>query len=97
MTVKDKSVNAWQIGILLFILLFANKILVLPSLLYDGAKVEAFFIPVILFALELGLLVLFYKVKNKVSNTVFCRNHQRTSWKSGYIHRFHINNGLFHL
>lgn len=71
MTVKDKSVNAWQIGILLFILLFANKILVLPSLLYDGAKVEAFFIPIILFALELGLLVLFYKIKTKFPTQSF--------------------------
>lgn len=71
MTVKDKSVSAWQIGILLFILLFANKILVLPSLLYEGAKVEAFFIPIILFAFDLGLLILFYKVKTKFPTQSF--------------------------
>lgn len=71
MIVKDKSISAWQTGILLFILLFANKILVLPSLLYSTAKVEAFFIPVALFILEMGLLFLFYKVKTKFPEESF--------------------------
>ena len=69
--VKDKSINVWQAGVLLFILLFANKILVLPSLLYERAKVEAFFIPILLFLLEIGLIVLFYKVKTKFPNQSF--------------------------
>lgn len=71
MIVRDKSVNVWQIGILLFILLFANKILVLPSLLYEGAKAEAFFVPIFLFAIEICLLFLFYKIKTKYPTQSF--------------------------
>ena len=71
MIVRDRSVNVWQIGILLFILLFANKILILPSLLYDGAKAEAFFVPIILFLVEIGLLFLFYKIKTKYPTQSF--------------------------
>ncbi len=65
MKVLDKNINAWQLGIMLFILLFANKILVLPSLLFEGAGLEAVFIPVLFFVLEMGLLFLFYKLKTK--------------------------------
>lgn len=71
MTIRDKSITAWQTGIILFILMFANKILVLPSLLYDTAKLEAFFVPIFLFALEFGLIVLFYKVKTKFPTESF--------------------------
>ena len=63
MTIKDKSLTAWQVGIMLFIILFSNKILVLPSLLYEGAKLEAYFVPIILFVLEFGLIYLFYRMK----------------------------------
>lgn len=69
--VRDKNLNVWQASILLFILLFANKILVLPSLLYDGANVEAFFIPVLLFVLEMGLIFLYYKIKTKFPSQSF--------------------------
>ncbi|MDE6583147.1 MAG: hypothetical protein K2K31_00650, partial [Clostridia bacterium] len=63
MTVKDRSITAWQLGILIFMLMFANKILVLPSLLYEGAKLEGYFVPIILFILEFGLVYLFYRMK----------------------------------
>lgn len=65
MKIYDKSITAWQAGIILFILLFANKVLVLPSLLYEGAHFEAFFVPIILFALEFGIIGLFYFLKKK--------------------------------
>lgn len=71
MKVIDKSITAWQTGILLFILLFANKILVLPSLMYDGASFESFLIPVVLFVFEMGLLYLFYKLKTKFPEESF--------------------------
>ncbi len=71
MKILDKSISVWQTGILLFILLFANKILVLPSLLYDGAKMNAFFIPIALFLLEFALLFVFYKVKKRFPNLSF--------------------------
>lgn len=71
MKVKDKSISAWQTAILMFTLLFANKVLMLPSLLYNGAKVEAFIIPIILSLFEFGLLFLFYKLKTKYPNESF--------------------------
>lgn len=72
MNIKDKSISAWQLGILIFILIFANKILLLPSLLYDGAKMEAFIIPIVLFVFEMGILFLFYKLKTKYPNESIC-------------------------
>jgi len=71
MKVLDRNITTWQAGILLFILLFANKILLLPSLLYEGAKMESIFVPVILFLLEIGLLFLFYKLKMKYPTEKF--------------------------
>lgn len=65
MIVRDKSITVWQAGIIMFVLMFANKILVLPSLLYETAKLDAFLIPIILFAFEMGILWLFYVLKNK--------------------------------
>ena len=63
--IRDKTIGAWQTGILLFFLIFANKILVLPSLLFNNAKFEGLIASVSLFLLELGLLVLFWKLKKK--------------------------------
>ena len=56
MKINDKTINAWQVSILIFILTFANKILTLPSLLYDKTGVEGFLVPVFLFGFEIGLL-----------------------------------------
>ncbi len=63
--IRDKTIGAWQTGILLFFLIFANKILVLPSLLFNNAKFEGLIASVFLFLLEFGLLVLFWKLKKK--------------------------------
>lgn len=71
MKVLDRSITAWQTGIILFILLFANKILILPSLLYEDAKLEAFLVPIFLFVLELGLIFLFYRIKTKYPSERF--------------------------
>lgn len=75
---KDRTISAWQAGILLFILLFANKVLALPSLLYDKAKLEAFIIPIILFGLEMGVIFIFYRLKVRYPHESFadiCRLH----------------------
>ena len=68
---KDRTINAWQAGILTCVLLFANKILILPSLLYEDTKMEAVFVPFVLFAFELGLVFLFFKLKSKFPNCSF--------------------------
>lgn len=71
MKILDRTLSAGQTGILLFVLLFANKILILPELLFDGAKFEAVFIPVFSFCLELALLWLFYRVKRRFPQQSF--------------------------
>ncbi len=73
MKVLDRSINAWQLGILIFILLFANKILVLPSLLFEGAKMESLFALLFLCACEFGLVVLFYFAKKKFPTQSFSK------------------------
>ena len=55
MIARDKSITAWQAGIMIFILMFANKVLLLPSLLFEGAKFESIFIPIGLSILEMYL------------------------------------------
>ncbi len=69
--VRDKTINAWQTGILVFFLLFANKILVLPSLLFSDAKFQGLIVPAVLFVFEFGLFFLFYKLKKKFPNERF--------------------------
>lgn len=62
---RDKSISVWQTGILTFIMMFTNKILVLPSILSENTKIEAVLIVFLSFLLEIGLLVLFYITKRK--------------------------------
>ena len=71
MKVFDRSINVWQAGILLFVLMFANKILVLPSLLFEGAGMESIFILIFFFLLELGLVLLFLALKKKFPTQSF--------------------------
>ncbi len=61
----NRTISAWQTGIILFVMMFANKILLLPSLLYESAKMGALFVPIFLFLLELFMLVLFFFLKRK--------------------------------
>ena len=68
---RDKSVNIWQTGIFIFIIIFANKVLLLPSLLYRDANVEGIFCYLILFLLEIGLIFLFIVLKSKFPNVSF--------------------------
>lgn len=75
---KDRTITGIQAGIMLFVLMFANKILILPSLLYEDTKTEAIFVPFVLFAFEVGLIFLFYKLKKKfpeVSFATLIKNH----------------------
>ena len=68
---RDKTMSVWQAGICLFIIIFANKILLLPSLLYSLANIEGMFAYLFSFTLEIGLLTLFIFVKRKYTNISF--------------------------
>ena len=61
---KEK-INLRQMGCLAGILIFANKILVLPSLLFEKSNVDGIFVLFFFFLLELFLLAVFFKIKSK--------------------------------
>ncbi len=68
---RDRSINVWQAGIMIFFIIFANKVLLLPSLFYIDASVEGIFCYFLLFALEIGLIFLFIILKKKFPNESF--------------------------
>ncbi len=58
-----KKLSARQSAILVSLLLFANKVLVLPSLLFESAKADGFFILILLLVLEMIIVYAFFKLK----------------------------------
>ena len=68
---KSHTINIWQTGIMLFLLLFANKILLLPSLMFKDTNVEGIFCYVILFVLEILLVTLFIFLKRSYPDKSF--------------------------
>lgn len=58
-----KTISARQTGVMASLLLFANKLLVLPSLLYEKVRFDGFFVILILLAMEEILLGLFLRLK----------------------------------
>jgi len=68
---KNDSISSWQTAILIFILFFANKILILPSLLYEQAGIWSFIAMIVSFVLEFGLLFLFFRLKKKFPTETF--------------------------
>ncbi len=65
------TISTRQTAIISSLLIFANKLLVLPSLLYERSKADGFFAVLILLALEMLLLYMFLKVKNAYPNLSF--------------------------
>lgn len=80
---NDKSINAWQTGIIIFVFMFANKVLMLPSLLFESAKFESFFVPIILSVLEMGVLYLFFRLKTRFPTQSF--SHILKTYCSKYV------------
>lgn len=70
---NEKSVNIWQIGIILFIVLLANKILLLPSLVFKDANFEGLITITILFLIEIGIITLFIFLKRKYKTLSFAQ------------------------
>lgn len=67
---KEK-ITSRQLAILSSLLIFANKLLVLPSILYEKSKADGFFAISISLALEMLLLVMFLKVKKTYPDISF--------------------------
>ena len=66
-----KTISVRQTAIIISILLFANKILVLPSLLYEVSKADGFFIILFLLSLEFLILLMFLRLKSLYPSTSF--------------------------
>ena len=66
-----KQVSSRQTGIIASLILFANKILVLPSLFYEKSQADGLFMVAILLAFELLILYLFLKVKEAYPDQSF--------------------------
>ena len=59
---KD-TISIRQVGVLMILCIFANKILLLPSLMYETSKADSLWIILFLFAIDLLVLTLIFKLK----------------------------------
>lgn len=58
-----KQISVRQCGVLIVMCIFANKILLMPSLMYEQAKADSIFALIVLFLLDLLMLPIFIKLK----------------------------------
>ena len=63
-----QSINIRQVGILLIMTIFANKILLMPSLLFSEVKADGIFVVAVLFLLEILTLPVFIILKEHYPN-----------------------------
>lgn len=84
-----QTINLRQMGCIAGVMVFANKILVLPSLFYDRVGVDGLFILIGMFLVELLLLAIFFKVKSVFKTETFFQVLSRIFTKYGaYILSF---------
>ena len=67
---KD-TISARQAGLMASVMIFANKILTLPSLLYEKSKADAIFVVLFLFLIDLSVLFIFFRLKEKYPKASF--------------------------
>ena len=58
-----QTINIRQCGIILIMCIFANKLLLMPSLLYTNVKADGIFVTAILFLIELAIIPLIFLLK----------------------------------
>lgn len=59
---KEK-ISSRQAGIIIFICILANKILLLPSLMFQQTKSDCFFTLIVMFLIDIIMLPIFFKLK----------------------------------
>lgn len=64
----SNNISAGQAGAIAFILVLSNKILLLPSLLYQHISADGLFVMIILFAFDFLSLLIFVKLKHAYPN-----------------------------
>lgn len=65
------TISVRQTAIIACILLFSNKILTLPSLLYEKSKADSLFIMLLMFFVEIFVLFVFFKLKRRYQSETF--------------------------
>lgn len=66
-----KSINTNQICAIIFILLISNKLLVLPSILYDSTRNDSILFIIGILLIDLAIIMLFAYTNKKFGNTTF--------------------------
>lgn len=66
-----EAISARQTAIIASIMIFANKILTLPSLLYEKSKADAIFVIILMFLTDFLVLYIFSRLKNKYPSNSF--------------------------
>ena len=66
-----KTINARQCGIMLVMCIFANKILLMPSLMYRQTSADSIFVLIALFLLDIIMLPIFLKLKQAYPDKKF--------------------------
>ena len=64
----NKSISMRQAGVILLFSIFTNKMLFLPSFMFNDVKADAIFAVILLFAIELSTLPIFFMLKRKFPN-----------------------------
>lgn len=64
-------ISSRQAAIITCIMIFANKVLTLPSLLYEKSKADSIFVLALMFLVDIGVLFLFFKLKQKFKDESF--------------------------
>ena len=65
-----KTISARQTGIIVFLTILANKILVLPSILYKSSDADSIFVMLTLFLIEFLILLVFLKLKKNLEKSL---------------------------
>ncbi len=66
-----RTINLRQASCMAGILVFANKVLVLPSLFYERVGVDGFLLLIGLFLVDLLMIAVFFRLKNKFPKATF--------------------------
>ena len=59
-----KQISIRQCGVIIVMCIFANKILLMPSLMYERTSADSIFVMLLLFLLDFVMLPIFIKLKS---------------------------------
>ena len=89
------TINLRQASCIMGILVFANKVLILPSVMFERVGVDGIFLLVGLFLVDLFMLWVFFKVKTNNPETTFFQILSRVITKYGAFFIYALLCGFF--